>query len=294
MRIADSQLYSHARANGGAARVKVLNASDALSTGYRVRGPGDDVTAYGLTQRHNALAQQSTHFERVTGRAQDEVNAADAALGRVTEQLIEVRTLGLQLANDTYNASDRAGAAQTIAGIRASITGALNQEHGGRFMFAGSQTDTPPFDVDGNYNGDDQVRRIEISPGFFENVSISPETAILGVGGGVNIYTALQDLEAALLTDDSAQIRATFDALSTSLEQISEARTELGSHATVLAAAQTTHQTVIEQSTIAASNASEQDLIEGASNLAQAQSALDATLTAAAKTFELSLLDRLR
>ncbi len=294
MRIADSQLYAHARNFGTAARAQVVQASDRLSSGYRVRGPGDDVTAFGLAQRHRAIAQQSAHFERVTSRAQHEVQAADGALSRVTESLIEARTLGVQFANDTYDTGARANAADVVASLRASVASALNADHGGSFIFAGTQTDAPPFDADGNYAGDAVARRIEIAPGVYEEVALDPEAAFLGTSGGVNVFTALQDLEVALQSDDAAQIRATLETLTGAIDQISNARAKLGGHANVLSAAETAHIRLQESATVAASNESEQDLITGASDLAQAQNALDATLTAAAKTFELSLLDRLR
>ena len=294
MRIADSQLYANARTFGGNARSRVVEASNALSSGYRVTGPGDDVTAYGLAQRHQVVAQQSAHFARVTSRAQSEVQAADCALGRVTEELIAARTLAVQMANDTMDTNARQNGALSVQSLRASIVSALNLEIGGTFVFAGTANDAPPFDANGNYAGDDVIRRVEVAPNTFEAISVAPQTAFLGAAGGVNLFTALDDLEAALVADDTAQIRATLDTLTAALNQVSNARAQLGGHANVLDASEAAHVRMQETASIAASVESEQDLILGASNLAQAQNALEATLTAAAKTFELSLLDRLR
>lgn len=293
MRVSDAQIYALANANTGSARERMVSASDKLSTGFRVRHPGDDPTAIARALHQDRAVERLQSIQENIGHATSEVNIADAAIGTVADIITRARELTVQLANDTYNAEDRAGAALEIAALTDSMTAALNQPFGDKFIFGGHETLTPPFDAAGNYAGDTGVREIEIAPGVTQAISTRADVAIKGAGGGVDVYQVLADLQAALNANDANLIRGQLSNLDTSLTQVSTARTELGNAGNVLLTAEQAHVRAIDDASAETARLIEQDFIEGGTALAQAQSALEAVLAASAKSFDLSLLDRL-
>jgi flagellin-like hook-associated protein FlgL len=74
---------------------------------------------------------------------------------------------------------------------------------------------------------------------------------------------------------------------------LNQAQALVGTTTNVLAVATTAHTRVIENAVSEAARLGETDLIAGTTELAQAQNALEAVLAASAKSFKLSLLDRL-
>jgi flagellar hook-associated protein 3 FlgL len=294
MRVADSSIYEAATRHATRARASVVDAANKMSSGMRVTHPGDDATAATLALTHEAQRARLASLAEGVTDARGEIAIAEGALGGIVEILTKARELAVQLANDSYSASDRLSGTYEIDGQLANLTGHLNTQYGERYVFGGTLTSTPPFDVTGAYAGDAGVRSIEVAPGVVEAVNVRTDVAIQGASGGVDLYVVLNDLRAAFVANDANQIRAQLDALDAAITQVSTARTELGVTSNVFTSAAEVHALVADQERERTSALIEQDLISGPTSLAQAQSALEAVLAASAKTFDLSLLDRLK
>lgn len=293
MRVSDAQVFLRAQRNTTNARARFVHASDRLATGYRVIHPGDDPSALARAgDQQGAIARLSTIEKNLEHKAA-EMNVMDSALGGVVEHLTRARELAVQMANDTFSASDRQNAAAEIQALEGAMTSALNTQFGERYVFAGHQTDAVPFDAIGNYAGDSGRTVIELSPGVTTTTNIDPAVAIKGAAGGVDLYQVMADLRAALNANDAAQIRGRLDEIDAGLEQVTVARAELGGNTRVMELARVAHLRVIDEATAQKSALIEQDFIEGSTALAEAENALQAVIGASAKTFDLSLLDRL-
>ncbi len=293
MRVADSTIYQNATMHTNNARGRFVGASDRLSSGMRITHPGEDPIAASRAAQQQTAVMQIEAISRNIEHSLGEVGVADATLGNVTELITRARELAVQLANDSYSTTDRAGAALEVENIIASLTAQMNTTYGDRYIFAGSQTDAPPFDIAGNYAGDAQLRQIEVAPGVYEEVNVNADVAIKGAGGGVDVYAVLDGLRTALLADDANAIRAQLTGLDTSLDQVTLARVEVGNTTRIFETARSAAEKVADQGRLRVSELLEQDFVEGGTALAEAENALNAVLTASAKTFKLSLLDKL-
>lgn len=293
MRVTDRLLYENASKNAAAARERFEVASREAATGIRVQHPEDDPGAAGLMARTIAQAGRDAAIGKALGTATDELQAAETSLDGVSNALSRARELAVQLANPTYDANQRAAAAAEVDGLMKDVLGRLNQKVGSRYVFGGFQDAAPPFDAAGNYLGDTGVREVEVAAGITLPASIRADVALKGVGGGVDVLATLQALSTALSANNIAGVQASLDGLDTGIAQVARARSEAGSNLNVMDTARTAAVAAQTDGQVKLSHLADADVIDAAARLAQAQQALEAALTAAAKTFQPSLLDKL-
>ena len=293
MRVTDKMMFDAAALNAGKSRDRVQTATEQVSSGMRVVHPGDDPTVAAAMVRGQQTVDRMDAINQNAGRAADEVDTADSSLQSLTNVLARARELTVQMGNDTYSASDRAGAATEIDGlIRQSVT-LMNANVNGRYIFGGNKDQAPPFDVNGNYSGDTAVRQVEVAPGVLEDSSVRADVAVKGVGGGVDLFATLQSLSTALRANDGNGIRGTLTSLDTATTQVTSTLAQVGSMGDAFATAQTLASATRDATVKSVSSQAEADIFESTTNLALANSALNATLTAAAQSFNLSLVNKL-
>jgi len=293
MRVTDKMIFQNAAANAAKSRDRAQTAMEQVSTGMRVVHPGDDPTVAAMMVRGQQTVDRMNAISKNASRAGDEVDAADSALQSLGDVLARARELAVQMGNDSYSATDRAGAATEIDGLVQQAVTLMNTNVNGRYIFGGNKDQTAPFDTAGNYNGDTAVRQVEVAPGVLEDSSVRADVAVKGVGGGVDIFATLQSLSTALKTNNGDAIRGSLTDLTTSTTQVTTTLAHVGAMGDAFATAQTLAKSTADATTKNVANQYESDMIESSSKLALANSALNATLTAAAQSFNLSLVNKL-
>lgn len=293
MRVTENMIFQTTIAQTERSRETLEQAQSEVSSGTRVQHPGDDPVAAALSVGHTVDKARFTAVGQDAQRAADELNAADTALsgvGTVANRALQIAT---QFGNDTYNASDRATAAVEVDGLFQQTVGLLNTQYGGRYIFGGFKDSTAPFDANGAYQGDPGVRTVEIAPGLYQTASIDANTIIKGGSGGVDLMKTLSDLSAALKSNNGDAIRASVDNINSAISQVAVGRTQAGMAQDAFQSAVTTAQTAASDETVKLGKLLDADILDASTRLASAQYALNATLTAAAKTMSLSLVDKL-
>jgi flagellar hook-associated protein 3 FlgL len=293
VRISDSWIFNQAATRSGAAREKVDIAVGETSSGLRVRHPGDDPAAAGQVVQRRLAEKRWGALAEAAGRSSDELSAADNALGGIADALSRARELAVQMSNSTYSASERAAAGEEIGGLLRTSIALLNTRVGNRYVFGGRRDEVPPFDAAGGYLGDAGVRQVEIAPGVLGDASVRADSIIKGVGGGIDVLTELQGLQTALVANDVTGVQGSLNGLDTGINQVAHGRAQLGNDMNLFDTAKAAARTAGNSETTAVSHLAEADVIESASRLALAQRALDASLTASARSFDLTLLDKL-
>jgi flagellin-like protein len=100
------------------------------------------------------------------------LQTADATLSSVVTTLQRAISLGIQGANDTLSDANRLSIAQDVTGIQQQLLGLANLSFQGRFVFAGTNSKTPPFVVDATqasgvrYDENAVVNAVEVGEGF--------------------------------------------------------------------------------------------------------------------------------
>jgi flagellar hook-associated protein 3 FlgL len=293
MRVTESMIYQQTIDRTNTALVKVSKAQSELSSGLRVVQPGDDPQAAGLLVRHKFDQTQISAIQNGAQSAANELNTVDSALGSVSTALARAQVLATQLGNDTYNAGDRAAAATEIDGLFKQVVGSLNTRFGDRYVFGGYVDNQPPFTNDGTYRGDTGVRQVEVAPGVYEDASIRADVMAKGVGGGSDILQTLTNLSAALRANDSDAIRASVASLQAGSNQVSAAQSQAGTSVNIFTSAVSTCTQQNTDETKIISQLGDADVMDASTKLSLAQYALNATLTAASQTLNLSLVSLL-
>jgi flagellar hook-associated protein 3 FlgL len=211
----------------------------------------------------------------------------------VSTALGRAQVLATQLGNDTYNADDRAAAATEIDGLFKQVVGSLNTRFGDRYVFGGYVDNQPPFTNDGTYRGDTGVRQVEVAPGVYEDASIRADVMAKGVGGGSDILQTLTNLSAALRANDSDAIRASVASLQAGSNQVSAAQSQAGTSVNIFTNTVNTCAQQLTDETKVISQLGDADVMNASTQLSLAQYALNATLTAASQTLNLSLVSLL-
>jgi flagellar hook-associated protein 3 FlgL len=294
VRVTDKMIFEGANTHTAKARSDVDTAVEQASTGLRVQHPWDDPSAAGLVVNHRLAVNRFSAIGETVRRASDELVAVDGALGRINEIITRGRELTVQLVNPTYSAVDRTTASKEVDALYRETVALLNTRFGNRYVFAGNLDDQPPFDAGGNYVGDDGVRKVEIAPGEAEDASVRADIFAKGANGGVDILATLAAVSTALTTNDVDGLRSQLNAFDGSISQVATARAQTGGAMNLFDLASETARLASDSETTSAARLTEADPIAAASKLALAQRALDAALTATARSFSLTLLDKLR
>jgi len=293
MRVTEKMIFENSVAQTATSRLNLETAQNEVSSGTRVQHPGDDPVAAALSVGH---AVDKARFKAVgqdAQRAADELNAADTALeglSTVTSRAMEIAT---QFGNDTYSATDRATAAVEVNGLFDQAVSLLNTTYGGRYVFGGYKDNTPPFQADGTYVGDDKIRTVEVAPGLYQTASLDANNIVKGASGGADLMKTLGDLSTALKSNDGVGIRTALDTVNQCVTQIAAGRTQAGMAVDAFQSAVSTANSAVSDETVKIGKLLDADIIDASTRLASAQYALNATLTAAAKTLNMSLVDKL-
>lgn len=289
MRVANSMLYSQAAANINQAQSQVQTLTNEASTGLAVTHPWDGPAQAGLALEYQFQGAQFSAISQGTGLANQELATADGSLTAVQNAVEQAITLAMEMGSGAITASQQTVAAQTVTGLQSTIVGALNAQVGNRYIFGGTIDNAPPFSATGAYSGNNQVRQVEVAPGVYQDASIPADVAIVGAGGGVNIFTALSNLTTALATNNSANIIAAEAPLQAALQQVIQARSQGGSNSAAIQTATQVMQTAQLASTTDVSTVVDANEVSVATQLTQAQTVYQAAITASQQSFQLSL-----
>jgi flagellin-like hook-associated protein FlgL len=126
-----------------------------------------------------------------------------------------------------------------------------------------------------------------------QDASIRADVVAKGVGGGVDVLAAMNTLATAFAANDVATIRASLTTLDQGISQVSVGRAQGGAAMNTLdvAVAAARQSANGEKATLA--DLTEADVFESATRLQLAERALEASLSAAVRSFDLSLLKKL-
>jgi flagellin-like hook-associated protein FlgL len=145
---------------------RIAKATQEVSSGIRITKPSDGpADAAGIVRTRAELAS-ITRFRENIESVRTELRSVDGSLFQATASIDRAAQLAAKGASDTSDASDRHVIAQEVEGIFRHIASIANTVHGGRYLFAGSLDNQPPFVLDKNapegivYQGDAANRQL--------------------------------------------------------------------------------------------------------------------------------------
>ncbi|MEX2482285.1 MAG: flagellar hook-associated protein FlgL [Gammaproteobacteria bacterium] len=194
MRVTTNQLYVQSLNRIFELQRNSVELQEQIASGRRVNQPGDDpvaaATVLQLEERLQAIAQ----FDRNGVIAEQRLNQVDDVFGGVSNVLQRTRELLIQGRSEALGAGDRrAVAAEIREQLDVLIDLGNTRNASGEYIFAGAAVTTRPFtrDADGqvSYNGDQTVRRIQVSESRPVEESFSGHDAFVAVRNGNGTFT---------------------------------------------------------------------------------------------------------
>lgn len=188
MRVTNSLMANNYMRNLNRQTSKVMKYQEQLSSLKEVSRPSDDPMAVSKIMDLNSSITQNEQYLNTIDDAIDWTNVQDSALGQATNSLQRIRTLVQSAGTDTKSPEGRQAVKSEIEGEIETLTDALNTNFGGRYVFAGQNTTTKPFELtfeNGEFGGINYVGTEENLP---REVSRGVTVDLLSNGGQLQSF----------------------------------------------------------------------------------------------------------
>jgi flagellar hook-associated protein 3 FlgL len=266
-----------------------------VSSGLKLSAPGDDPISAQQVIQLKGLLQDADQYTRNIAYGNSWLQQSDSAMADMGNVVTRARELAVGMANGTYTAKDRTITASELGQLKSQLIQLGNSQAGGKYIFGGFVSDTPPFDASGTFVGTDDAITMEVGRGAYVDVNCSGGNLLKGgTPPGVDIIKVLDDLTTALTNNDVSGIQAKLPLLDDSLNQILSARGDVGARMNRVQSASDNLDSMKLSLSKLLSSKQDVDILEVTSALTTQETAFQVALAASAKTAQLSLLDYLR
>lgn len=200
-----------------------------LSTGLRINSLSDYPDQIGVLLQSRAELASTEQTKANLSRTRTEVDSAENAVSNAIKAVERVRVLGAQGLTGTQSASSRSMISGEVEALFRQIVTIANTAIDGRYIFAGSADQAPPYAVDLNnasgatpYGGGAATRQVRDTSGVRMSVAHTAEEIFDSPTASRNVFQAVNGLRTALLANDEAGIRSAVADLGTALEHMNE------------------------------------------------------------------------
>jgi len=288
MRVANKSVYDSVKYNLGSIYEELNKANEITTTGKRINNLSDDPV--GLTQTLNIRSTLASieQMGRNISHGNSWLTASESALTNVQNIITDTKALCVQMASGTIGSDQRASSAETVQNMLDEIISLANTDVAGNYIFAGSKTDTIPFNQDGTYNGNNNPFTIKISHNSAVEVGSDGE-AVFGT-----VFDTLIDLKTALQSNDVGGIQDAIDKLDIHFDDISSKISDVGSKMNRMEIKDKIFQDLNFSNTERLSKIEDADIAEAVMNVKAAELTYQAALASSAKVMTLTLVDYLK
>jgi len=288
MRVANKTTYDLIKYQLANIAEGMYKANTTVASGKRILKLSDDPVGLNQSLTIKSNLASMDQLGRNINLGNSWLNASESALSNAQELLSDAKALAVQMANATVGSEQRISSAKIVQNLLEEITSLSNTQVTGRYIFAGSKTDTIPFSTDGSYAGDNSPFSVRIGKG--ETLAIGHDgEAVFGT-----VFTALSDFKAALESNDADSVRAIIDELDIHFNQMSNAISDVGAKRIRLDIRENIFEDLKITTTDRLSKIEDADIAKAVTDLAEKELAYKAALTSSAKVMELSLVDYIK
>jgi flagellar hook-associated protein 3 FlgL len=267
-----------------------------IASGQSINRPSDNPAGAALLVRNAGKTAETDQFLRSASGISGELQNADSALSSVITILQRAMSLGIEGANGTVNASDRAAVAAEVQGIQSELLSLANLSYQGNFVFAGTATQTAPYVLDSTtssgvrYVGNSGVNAVTVGDHLAVKTNL-PGSQLMSAAGA-DVFQAIQDLITNL--QSGSNIDAAVTEVSNAYQHINAQRVFYGNAINQLNSQQNFLNNQTTQLAEQANTVGGADLSKVISDLVNAQTAREATLGAVSKTQQTNLFDYIK
>ena len=296
MRVTNQSTYEAIKYQLSQRAGDLVKANEIVASGKRINKLSDDPV--GLVQvlsLRESLANID-QLGRNVSTARNWLDGGETALSSVKGLITDMKTLAVQMANGTVGSSERAAAAAQVEGALEQIVSLANTQVNGQYIFAGTKTDTKPFEIqsDGSvaYSGNNTPFTVKIGKTTTIEAGHDGE-AVFGDGTTGGIFQTLIHFKNSLETDSTVGIEQAMNELDTDLDHMISTTSAVGTKGVRLDVKEKILQDLKLTYTERRSQLEDADILEAISDVKSRETAYQAALASSAKVMRMSLVDYL-
>lgn len=294
MRVSNQMQFSLSIDTVNRRRSELIRIQEQIATGRRINSFAEDPVASRKILREQGTLRRTESWARSAGQAQVLLETSDSVLVSVEDALGRAYELTVQMANDSYSASDRQSAADEIEQIRERVVELANSERNGRYLFSGLGNVAQPFLLDGTFQGDTGRLSVPVGRRASLDATVGGGEPFLDQTGGRNTIETLIELEDALRASDSTRISNLVDEVEGARDRATDARQQIGQRLQRL----DNIRDALDRAEVAANATLVQerdtDVADAIVKLRESETGLQAALSITGRLDDLSLLNYMR
>ena len=293
MRVTAGMAQRHVLADLRRVQERLADAQDRVSSQKRIGRPSDDPLGAERALRLRGELDTTKAYGTAVDESRSWLDATDSALSSINDIVQTARELTVQAANGATTPAARQSIKVQIDALTEQLKTTLNGAYDGRYIFSGTATDTPPYDLTSAtpdaYQGDANPVVRQIGPGVSVQVNVTADDVLSG------LLPALRTISAHLQSNDAASLQTTdLQALDAGLDTVTTARSQIGAVTNRVDAAGQRLADLNDVTTAFLSKTEDADLPQALTDLSAQQNALSAALQGGATLIQQSLMDFLR
>ncbi|MCW9688839.1 flagellar hook-associated protein FlgL [Proteus terrae] len=162
MRLSSNQIFSQRMDNITSSQSKWMTEGNKISSGRRVEKPSDDPMAASQAVMVKQSESRNQQYATARGFAKNSMSLQMSLASQMVNITTKIQETLVAAGNDaTLSDEDRSSLADQLEGLKDQLVGIGNTKDGvGRYIFAGFQSDKPPFVADATgkitYQGGDK------------------------------------------------------------------------------------------------------------------------------------------
>jgi flagellar hook-associated protein 3 FlgL len=243
---------------------------------------------------------RSSNYEDAATSADNRVQAMYSATGSVADLLSNFKA---ELTSASGASADTSSLTTIAQGDMEDLASLLNTQYGGRYLFAGSKTESAPVDLSGYsnttstttadtsyYNGDDQIAAAKVSDSQTIKYGVTADNSAFEKA--MRAFSMIANATTSPI--DSATIASALDLVTSALDGVTGVQTQLSLHASQLERAVSTQQDYQSYASSLSSTLTDVDVAAVTAEVSTYQTQLEASYSALSKILSLKLSDYLK
>ena len=217
MRVTQSMYYSNLYGPSNPKINKELfDVNRQIASGLKIQYASDDVRTFTETMRLDNELTTIAQIKKSTESGYKFSDQTDVTMNEFTNSMNRMRTLLVQAANGTNDATSLDAIAVELRGVQKNFVGLANTSINGQYIFSGSAVDTKPIDENGQYRGNDVALQAFVGSKNYQTYNVTGAQFFLGEESLVNrdiTSNVAQSLNAPSVNSDGFTSQSTIGEL---------------------------------------------------------------------------------
>ena len=268
-----------------------------VSSGRRMDRVSDDPAATTAALGERGKLAQNDQYSRTTDSAYSRLTIVDTALSDIVTKLTAAQVAGNSALGSSVTDTQRAAAAQQLAGLKQAVVDDFNTSFQGSFVFAGTKSTTRPYAVGAGgvvapYAGGLTPVQVDIDEGRAVTIGFDGNAIAKGSDPD-DVFTTFDNLIAAVNAGDGTGILSGLAALTNVFARVTAAQSGVGGSMQALDSEKVRLSATKLATKDRLSKLEDANMADAITGMQQADTAYKAALGATASMAKLSLMDYL-